>query len=65
METKAKGKKITRSYVRGLLKKFKDLGVECVLWDRNEVWLEDATNQRHGEAFAKAVRILTAQDYYA
>ena len=62
METKTKGKKITRSYMRGLLEHLKDLGVQNVLWRNQELWLEDGSNQRRGTNFETTVRILAAQD---
>jgi hypothetical protein len=40
MCAEAKGKKITRSYVRVLLNKLRDLGVEHITWDGQELGLE-------------------------
>jgi len=55
MCAEAKSKKITRSYVRGLLSDLKDLGVEHVTWDGQELGLE--SEQETG----RTVRALAGQ----
>ena len=67
METKVKGKKITRSYVRGLLEGLKKLGVECVIGNGSETWFGNIEVERDGrilsdeEVMDEAVDLLIAE----
>jgi len=61
METKAKGKKITRSYVRGLLEGLKKLGVDTVVNEHGEIPLTLIEGQSDEVTTSKAVGILIAE----
>jgi hypothetical protein len=57
MCAEAKDKKITRSYVRGLLDKLRDLGVEHMTWDGQELGLEN------GREISRSARALAGQHH--
>jgi hypothetical protein len=61
METKAKGKKITRSYVRGLLGGLKDLGAHMLANDQGEILLTHEEGQSDEVTMDKAVGVLIAE----
>ena len=61
METKAKNKKATRSYVRGLLEQLKDLGVEWLVNAEGEILLTHVEGQSDDVTMDKAVGILIAE----
>jgi hypothetical protein len=60
-EQATKKKKITRSYVRGLLEQLKDLGVECVINHGGEIFLTNDEHKASETVMDKAVGILIAE----
>jgi hypothetical protein len=61
MDSKAKGKKTTRSYVRSLLEQLKDLGVDIVSNDHGEIPLTRMEGQTDEVTMNWAVGILIAE----